>query len=227
MRDKKALLPYIVVGIIFIVIIIGLIIKYQPPKQRIIDIDAAKYVQIINEYELNEAQQLLFEAVKQDLAQDPNDLEAILELANLFYYVEEYDLAEEVYIQVLRYEPQNTIALQNLANTYRNTERYDLAEKYLYILLSYNNLWIPAYEILGELYRFELVERDDKFVETLNKAREADFQDQYEQPLLKLIAFYYKYKEDNTNAIKYFAEYIEKYPDDTAIKKVYDELKNQ
>ncbi|MFC1598726.1 tetratricopeptide repeat protein [Patescibacteria group bacterium] len=228
MTNKKAFLPYIVVGtIIVIVIILAFVFKSPQDDQITVNIDTSSYLQQIDQYDLNEAQTNLYNEIQKDLQGNPNDLETVTYLGTLFYTLENYETAEEIYVQVVKYEPQNTVALQNLANTYRNTNRYQLAEDTFYQILDYNILWLPALETLAELYRFELRPSNDIYPEILIQAREVDYNDQYEQPLLKMLAFYYKYQGDNDISLEYFTEYVGKYPEDNLVQEVYDELKNQ
>lgn len=221
--SKKMLLP--VIFIIAIIVLGGALFLFFKGGKINTNFEVSKYLSQIDKSKFNEARSNLYSDVSSRLAKNPQDWEAMRDLANIYAWQDNYSQAEEILTQVLKYQPEDVIALQNMAQIYHNQKRYSLAEETYYQILKINSLWMPAYESLGELYRFKLVEDNEKYPQTINAAREADYQDQYEQSLLRRLAFYYAYAQKREKALETFAEFTTKFPKEKDMNQVYEDLK--
>lgn len=216
-------------NIILIIIAIAVVIAalfYLLSQEKPAEFDVGQYL-TINEQELNEAQLSYYNEIKDKLAKDKQDLDAILELSNLYSFTENYEKAEEIlnYLNSLQ-NTDKTIVLQNLGTVYHNQGRYTEAEQSYLEIININVLWLQAYEALSQLYRFELVPNNPEFPALVEEAMARDYEKQYEASFLKILGFYYKYQDNSEKSLEYFNEYIEKYPEDESIKKVIEELES-
>jgi len=223
-ETNKVGISIAVLIIVIILIIVGVFVFYKKPVNGPGDFEVAKYLEL-NQEEMNESQQKLFAQVKESLAVDSSDNDAILSLANLHYTMNKYQTSIEILNYLDQQRPNDTIILQNLATNYWDMKDYKNAEAMYFKILENNILWMEAYQQLGDLYRFNLLPANDKFPQTIEQARAADVTKQYEKPLLQKLAFYYRYAEDYDKAIELFEEYLEKYPDQDNIRKELEEIK--
>jgi len=185
--------------------------------------DLAQYINY-QDADLNEAQKSMYDDAKAKLAENSLDKNALIDLANVHAFKDDNNAAEAIFNHVLNIAPGDTIALQNLASVYHNTKRYDEAEQAYYKIIDAGTLWMPAYESLSQLYRFKLVADNPRFVEHVQRTREADYTDQYQNDFLTMPGFYYQYKGDNSSAIDYFRQYLIRVPDDKVIQGVFKDL---
>ena len=212
--------------IIIAAVIVVAALFYMLNQDKPGEFDVDKYM-TFNEQELNEAQLRFYNEIKQKLAKNDQDLDAILELSNLYSFTENYETAEEIlnYLKTLP-NTDKTIILQNLGSVYHNQGRYAEAEQAYLDIVKINVLWIQAYEALSQLYRFELVPNNPEFPALVEDAKNRDYNKQFEASFLKILGFYYKYQDNTEKSLEYFKEYIEKYPEDESIKKVIEELES-
>lgn len=215
-------------SILILVLIVGIGIGiWQLKQHKVPTVKNNEFQQYMTfkDTDLNQAELKLYNQTKETLAKDPTNKDALIDLANLYIYTEVYDKAEEILKKIGGIYKDDTIVLQNLATVYHDTKRYKEAEQTYNKILESNILWMPALESLSQLYRFKLVENNLEFPKLVEKARVADYQDQYEGDLLKILGFYYDYQGDNKKSIEYFNQYLEKFPNDESIKGVVSELK--
>jgi len=215
----------ILIGAIIILVIIVVIIAvvYKKSDEKIIDY--SKYFEIINESELSETEQDYLQTIKDKVASNTDDYQTAVQLGNLLYSSDYFKEAEELYLQLLPLRENDWIVWQNLASSYKAQEKYEEAAEMYYKIIEANILYMNAYFGLETMYRYGHLPADGTFPEALQEAREADVTNQFESTLLKKLAFYYYYQKDNQKALEYFEEYVEKYPDDEAVRGVYEEVK--
>lgn len=210
----------IIVAIAIVIAALFYLLNQNKPEEFNVD----QYL-TLNEQELNEAQLSYYNEIKEKLAKNKQDLDAILELSNLYSFIENYEKAEEIlnYLKSLE-NTDKTIILQNMGSVYHNQGRYKEAEQAYLEIIKVNILWIQAYEALSQLYRFELVPNNPDFPVLVEEGMAKDYAKQFEQSFLKILGFYYQYQGNNEKSLEYFKEYMEKYPDDENIKKVYEDM---
>ncbi|MFQ5587308.1 MAG: tetratricopeptide repeat protein [Nitrospiria bacterium] len=105
------------------------------------------------------------EGYKQRLAKDPNDLEALIFLANANFDIQRYEKAQELYLRILKIDPNNLHVRTDLAAVYRNLGDSNKAVETLKVVLSLN----PNHEVA--LYNIGIILLND--TEDFNGAADA------------------------------------------------------
>ena len=173
---------------------------------------------------LEEGQKKQYETAIEQLKKDKDDKEGLIAIASLLASLDREDEAEKILNYTWSKYPDDVIILQNLGGVYNGQKRFADEEAIYYKLLDINIVWMPAFDNLLSLYRFNLVPFNDKYYEYASKARDYDYGDQYESELLRYLGFYYKYAGDNMKAQEFFGLYLKRKPDDTVIQGVYKEV---
>ena len=173
---------------------------------------------------MEEGQKKQYETSLDLLSKNEDDKEGLIGLANVFYSFDKHNEAEKILNYTWNKYPDDIIILQNLGSIYNGQKRFADEEAIYYKLLDLNIVWMPAFDNLLSLYRFNLVPFNDKYYEYASKARDYDYGDQYESDLLRSLGFYYKYAGDNMKAQEYLGLYLKRKPDDVAIQDAYKEV---
>ncbi len=105
------------------------------------------------------------EGYNQRLEKNPNDLEAIVFLANANFDIQRFEKAEVFYLRALKIDPNNLHVRTDLASVYRSLDDPDKAVETLRVVLSLN----PNHEVA--LYNIGIILLNDK--KDLNGAADA------------------------------------------------------
>lgn len=109
-------------------------------------------VSSIPEEILAQDRQYLEEAM-QEWEEDPENIEALFEVAYRYDLLGELKKAEKYYLKVLELNPNHTVALNNLMNVYEDVEEYQKAAERASQLFNINP---RSMEILGDVVRIFL-----------------------------------------------------------------------
>ncbi len=93
---------------------------------------------------------------KDQLQKNPEDMEALVFLANANFDIQRYENAEKLFLRILKINPNNLHVRTDLASVYRNLGHSDKAVDALNIVLSLN----PNHEIA--LYNIGIILLNDK-----------------------------------------------------------------
>lgn len=96
------------------------------------------------------------EGYNKRLKENPEDLEALIFLANANFDIQRFETAETLYLRILKIDPNNLHVRTDLASVYRNLEDSDKAVETLRVVLSLN----PNHEVA--LYNIGIILLNDK-----------------------------------------------------------------
>ena len=211
MINKKTLL---IILIITILILGGIFyfFKNKPVKIEkkefpyLIDFSIAKN---ISEQQLERLKQD-YETAKEKYKKNPDSFDALMTFAFIYYQLGDFESARDIYIKVGEISPKNYSSFWNLGNTYIKLKDYSGAEK-AYLKAIENGPDQPRHYIaLGELYWYFIPEKKSQIPDLYKKGLQ-ELPGDYD--LLISLAQYYKEIGDKKNAIKYYQEIIDNYPE--------------
>ncbi len=221
LRNKKLILAIIIVAVL-----IGAgafeLVKTKPwqskPEGFPYAIDFSE-IQNISGEQLERLKQN-YQTAKEKYEKAPNSFSALMTFAFVYYQIGDYENARDVYIKVGENSPKNYNSFWNLGNTYMKLQDYVNAEKAYLKTIENGPDQSRHYLALGELYWY-MPEKKSQIPDLYKKGLET-LPGNYD--LLIALAQYYKDAGDKTNAIKYYQEIIEKYPDSK--EAIEEEIRN-
>jgi len=162
-------------------------------------------------------QEAQLEILKQDYGlaveeyeKNPNSFSALMTFAFTYYQLGDYEKARDVYIKIGEISSKNYTSFWNLANTYIRLKNYSGAERAYLRTIENGPDQTRHYTALAELYWYNLPEKREQIPELYKKGLE-ELPGNYD--LLVNLAWYYKETGDKKNALKYYQEVIDNYPE--------------
>ncbi len=213
-----------VIAIIAVILIAGgLLINryYFLDNNRVID----KLLTINGTVELTDAQLSVIEESRKILNEDPNNYQALLDVAVLKQAAGDIDGAIAMYENLMELRPKDIMIYNNLGTIYYNRGEYEKSEEmYLYILDNITYKWINSYNELLNIYQYHLTDKKDKFEKYI-----IDGVEKYEEmkPVLasKAAVYFDDVMNDKVNAIKYYELTVELNSNNITAKNRLAELK--
>ena len=207
----------IVLDLVIILILAGIgagtfyFIKNKKPeiqKEPIYSIDFSK-AKNLSESQLNRLKEDYNRAkVKYD--QDENDFDALMTFAFINYQIGDYEKARDIYIKVGENSPKNYNSFWNLGNTCLKLQDFSCAEAAFQKTIENGPNQVRHYVALAELYFYYIPEKKGQIPDVYKKGLE-NLPGDYD--LLIGLAQYYREVGDKENALKYYQEIIQNYPD--------------
>lgn len=151
-----------------------------------------------------------YESAVERYGQNSNSFNALMTFAFTYYQLSDYESARDVYIKVGEISPKNYTSFWNLANTYLRLKDYSGAEQAYLKTIENGPDQARHYTALAEVYWYNLPEKQKQIPELYKKGLE-ELSGNYD--LLVNLAWYYKETGDKKNALKYYQEVIDNYPD--------------
>lgn len=153
--------------------------------------------------------------------QNPNDIEAQLKAAELYYQIQRFEGALEFLKNANELQPDNYEVIVNLGNTYFDAEKYDEAEKWYLSALAKKPENLDVRTDLGLSYVFREKPNYDKAVTEFNRVLEAD--PNHVQALQNLTVAYTK-KADAAKANETVARLEKVDPQNKALAKLKEDI---
>jgi len=150
-----------------------------------------------------------YELAVEDYNKNPKSFSALMTFAFTYYQLGNYQSARDVYIKVGEVSPKNYTSFWNLGNTYVRLEDYSGAEQAYLKAIENGPDQVRHYTALAEIYWYDMPEKKAEIPELYKKGLQV-LPGNYD--LLMNLALYYKEIGDKENAIKYFQEVIDTYP---------------
>jgi len=165
-----------------------------------------------------------YESAVQEYEENPNSFSALMCFAFTYYQLGDYESARDVYIKVGEISPENYTSFWNLANTCVRLKDYSGAEQAYLRTIQNGPDQARHYTALAEVYWYNLPEKKEQIPELYKRGLE-ELPDNYD--LLINLAWYYKETGDKKNALKYYQEVINNYPDmEQIIRAAIEEISN-
>ena len=176
---------------------------------------------------LTEEQQRKFNEAKEALQNNPNDVDALIKIAQLKYFFNNLEGAKKVYLRALSLKPDDLLILNNLADIYNQLKDYENAEKILLKLTETSPGWINGFRELKSLYRFHMKEKYPRIEGILLKGLEENKELYGEAPVdfYAMLATFYKDTGQKEKAIPYYEKVLELDPNNEGAKIDLEELK--
>jgi len=176
---------------------------------------------------LTEEQQRKFNEAKEALQNNPNDVDALIKIAQLKYFFNNLEGAKKVYLRALSLKPDDLLILNNLADIYNQLKDYENAEKILLKLTETSPGWINGFRELKSLYRFHMKEKYPRIEGILLKGLEENKELYGEAPVdfYAMLATFYKDTGQKEKAIQYYEKVLELDPSNEGAKMDLEELK--
>jgi tetratricopeptide (TPR) repeat protein len=213
--DRKKIIILIV--IVIIVAFAGVALYYsQKNSQSLTPPINQKYEQLTAEQKEKLAQ------AEQATKDKPNDINSLINLANLQNQLGWTEEAIKTYEKALAINPTEILTLNNLANIYINLKQYEKAEELFLKIINNYPRWVQTYTDLVDLYRFNLPDKRDKIPEILQKGYENNPEKQ--AVFLRYLAAYHKDFGDKEKAIKNYQELLKIELDNITAKEELEEL---
>jgi tetratricopeptide (TPR) repeat protein len=173
--------------------------------------------------------QSIVENTREKLAQNPEDTEALIDLARAKYDLADFEGAVVVYKLALETRPTDTLILNNLGDTYGILKQYEnSAEMYLKII-EVNPRWVNSYRELKTIYKFHLTEKypeiENVLLKGIEKIQEIDSFGAID--LYTMLANYYQDTENNEKAIEWYEKALQINPENEAVARELEELKSE
>ena len=147
---------------------------------------------------------------------------ALMTFAFINYQLKNFETARDIYVQVGENSPKNYNSFWNLANAYIQLKDYSGAEQ-AYLKTIENGPKQPRhYTALGELYLYNLQDKKNQIPDLYKKGLR-EIPNNYD--LLIGLAQYYREIKDKENALHYYQEIIDNYPEmESAIKQEMEKI---
>ncbi len=153
--------------------------------------------------------------------QNPNDLEAQLKAAELYYQIQRFDGALEFLKKANELQPDNYEVIVNLGNTYFDAEKYAEAEKWYLSALAKKPANLDVRTDLGLSYVLREKPDFDKAVTEFKQVLAAD--PNHVQALQNITVAYTK-KSDSANAAQSVAKLEAVDPENKALAKLKEDI---
>lgn len=164
-----------------------------------------------------------YELAVEKYKQDPDSFSALMTFAFTYYQLGDFESARDVYIKVGEISPKNYTSFWNLANCLIRLKNYSGAEQAYLKTIENGPDQARHYTVLAELYWYNLPEKKEQIPDLYKKGLE-QLPGNYD--LLVNLAWYYKETGDKKNALKYYQEVINNYPDmEEIIRAAMEEIK--
>ena len=230
LRSKKIIL------ILGIAVLIGAGVLYfsksKPSDVSDIEPDAEEeeFPYLIDFSMAENIQEAQLEILKQDYElavekykEDPDSFSSLMTFAFTYYQLGDFESARDVYIKVGEISPKNYTSFWNLANALIRLKNYSGAEQAYLKTIENGPDQARHYTVLAELYWYNLPEKKEQIPDLYKKGLE-QLPGNYD--LLVNLAWYYKETGDKKNALKYYQEVINNYPDmEEIIRAAMEEIK--
>ena len=230
LRSKKIIL------ILGIAVLIGAGVLYfsksKPSDVSDIEPDAEEeeFPYLIDFSMAENIQEAQLEILKQDYElavekykEDPDSFSSLMTFAFTYYQLGDFESARDVYIKVGEISPKNYTSFWNLANCLIRLKNYSGAEQAYLKTIENGPDQARHYTVLAELYWYNLPEKKEQIPDLYKKGLE-QLPGNYD--LLVNLAWYYKETGDKKNALKYYQEVINNYPDmEEIIRAAMEEIK--
>ena len=149
----------------------------------------------------------------------PDDYDACLALARLYFQTEQYDRSGKCYRRMLDWDAADVEALHGLGKVMLYTDRYDEAETYLKKALELQPDYLAPYFDLAKVYSWS--GNLDKAIDTYRRILEYD--DTYAEAWQGLGKMYY-WKEKPFDALVYYGKALKWDPANEEIRNEYEEI---
>lgn len=160
-------------------------------------------------------------AAIENARQNPNDFEAQMKAAELFYQIQRFDGAIEFLKRANELQPDNVAVLVNLANAYFDAEKYDEAEKLYMRALQKKPDDLNVRTDMALTLLFRETPNYDRAIQELKSVLEKD--PKHVLALQNLTVAYTK-KADKANASATLARLEQADPSNTAIARLREEI---
>ena len=150
----------------------------------------------------------------------PENYDARLALARLYYKTEKYKKAEDLFLKIYRNDSTDVEALTGLGNVYLMTDKLDKSIMMYQKAISFLPDNVPLYLNLAKAYSWE--GKLQKAIETYNRVLKID--DTYSEAYQGIGKMYY-WMEKPYTALEYYEKAIALDPEENSIQKEYDEIK--
>jgi len=177
--------------------------------------------------ELTGEEKIKYDSAIKILEENPEDIEALIDIAQIKYGLQDIDGSIAVYNKILEINPNHVLSLNNLGDMYNQKKEYEkAAEMYLRIIES-TPKWINAYRELGYIYKYHFPERYYEIEELLLNGIEKFKELEGEAPvdLYSMLAVYYDETEQVEKAIEYLEIVVELDPNNQPAQQRLEELK--
>lgn len=219
---KKASIIVVIIVIIIVVAGIFLIKKYYQPNSSNVPFQLDLSVNTTLAW--TDAKKAQYEQVKEALAKNPNNFDALFNLAGIKQSLLDTEGAIKIYNQLRILKPQDIRPLQNLGTIYVDTKQYESAEEMELAILAITPKWLNAYRELISLYQFHLKDKGAKLEPLLLRAYEIS--PELKMDMTSLLALYYDVVLNNREkAVEYYQQAVQLDPRNTGAKDRLAELK--
>ena len=150
---------------------------------------------------------------------NPDDYDARLALARLYYQVEKYDKAEKLFLKIYQGDQTDVEALKGLGQVYLMTDKLDKSIAMFQKAIGYLPNEVSLYLLLAKAYSWD--GKLQKAIDVYQKILKID--DTYSEAYQGIGKMYY-WMEKPVTAIKYYQKAIALDPDELPIKKEYREI---
>lgn len=187
-RKIVAIMAVFVFGVFFLLFMIGLFVSEDAPE------DTA---------EQTDTESVSISADRVALEENPNDVDALINVGNVFLEAWQFDSALVYYDRVLKLDRKNVVALYKVGIAYYNQQQYQKAIDVLKqsVQLQPNNG--DAFFVLGHCY-YDQKLQDEAFT-WYTKAYENGFQDSF---LSHVLGYLHDNKGNTSRAISFYKEAV-------------------
>jgi len=215
--------------VILLVILLGLLVifrfglKNKPSEKCLAD---EKIFSIQTEIKLSERQARSFQRIKKELCQDPDNYQALFDLARLKQDLLDFDGAVSLYQELRKRKPKDIAVLNNLGALYYNSKKYKKAEEMYQAILKITPKWMPAYTELVNIYRYHLTEKKKEIEPLLLNGLEK-YPEMKQGFIAKLAVYYDEIVPNKSKAIEYYKKLLQLDPQNTTAAQRLEELTHQ
>jgi len=196
----------ILIILIIIIILVGgglLLIKLNKSSNNV-----EQLMQINTTLEWEQGHHELYDELKRELDENPEDYSALFKLGRLKQDLLDYDGAIELYQRLSQEKQEDIMPLINMASIYYDTKQYEKAEETHYEILQRNLKWLNSYRELLSIYRWHLKDKKAVLEPILLDAYEKI--PEFRQDLTSLLAVYYdELIGDKAKAIEWYEKQMQ------------------
>ena len=161
------------------------------------------------------------------LRANQDDYDALLTVARIKAWSEDFSGALEAYQEMMRIKPEDLLPYFNSGDVYLSLKDYEKAADMYEKVLEINPKWVNAYREIFSLYKFHLTSRyDDNIVDILNDGIEANFDEgsMVLSNFYAMLGVYYQENENKDKAIENYKKALELNPENNSIQTELDNL---
>jgi tetratricopeptide (TPR) repeat protein len=216
----------VIIAVVSIMVIITAVILFYTYKSNLTS-EEKKLFSLPKGTELTEEQQTKYDGAINGLEQDSQNINFLVDIAQIKYDILDLDGSIEVYKKVLEIQPDHLVTLNNLGDIYNQKKEYDKAAQMYLTIIQTTPKWVNAYRELGYIYKYHFPEKYPDMVDLLLNGIEKveEFGGEASVDFYSMLAVIYDETNQIDKAIEYYEKVLELTPNDERVKIRIEELK--